>query len=535
MYNMIDVLPYDVLLQIFALLSIFDVLQCMRVSRQWYASVPDYRTVFPGYVVLNGEKYCGEYARSMAKVGDCVRSIVLKKSTYHSETDGMIGSLIPRFFRNISTLFLEDCGIQADLGRCLGKLPQLSYLKISPDIFIPVTTTFIKNILRHSPNITYLSIGGATEFIALSNGQFATRAPASRCTDLRLLSPPSSCINLQYLDVRGCEITIVDLEKVLLGCICLKFLGVRNEGDKVQNRAIMDKCCHNLRQLCYLPYNFQPVTACYDEIDDRQPVSNTISLRALDIDVTDAGRFIDQSNLKHLSLLHCYGDLMPNDHPWDIFYQNRHSLNSIGLALGVAEVEAYISSLGSFQHLTSLHLYLSEVTLSTDIFNQLQDMAQQHPSLQSIALSIAPIPLENQIRMNSAKVSSIARIPHLRRIDILSWRVHGLSLLQLFSIATVLQHIEVHMAPLQVTSPMFLALARLPLVTLVLSSEGYRLLGILDNDGLSYFVDHHAGPLAVMTVTGNFHVDKPTAKTLEYAREKLGNRFRGLADNLKLK
>ncbi|CDH52746.1 predicted protein [Lichtheimia corymbifera JMRC:FSU:9682] len=417
----------------------------------------------------------------------------------------------------------------------LGKLPKLSHLKISPGMRIPVTTAFdVQSILRHSPTIAYLSMNGCTESIALSNGQFTTHVPPSICSDLRLtLAQSSSCNNLQYLDVREYEITIIDLEHILLSCVRLKFLGVRNKGDKARSRAILDERCPNLQHLCYLPYNFHPVTLFCNDIDDRQPVSNTISLRALDIDVTDAGRFIDQNNLKHLSLLHCYGDLMPNDHPWDIFYQNRHSLNSIGLALGVAEVEAYISSRGSFQHLTSLHLYLSEVSLSTDIFNQLHDMAQQHPSLQSIALSIAPIPLENQIRMNdSAKVSSIARIPHLRRIDILSWRVHGLLLLQLFSSATVLQHIEVHMSPLQVTLPMFLALARLPLVTLVLSSEGSRLLGILDNDGLRYFVDYHAGPLAVMTVTGNFHVDTPTAETLKYARQKLGNRFRGLADNI---
>lgn len=106
-----------------------------------------------------------------------------------------------------------------------------------------------------------------------------------------------------------------------------------------------------------------PLTPCYDEIDDQQSISNTISLRALDIDVTDAGRFMDQNNLKHLSLLYCYGDLVPNDHPWDIFYQNRHSLNSIGLALALSVLPQYISSLGSFQHLVSLHLYLTEVSL----------------------------------------------------------------------------------------------------------------------------------------------------------------------------
>ncbi|CDH51790.1 predicted protein [Lichtheimia corymbifera JMRC:FSU:9682] len=156
-------------------------------------------------------------------------------------------------------------------------------------------------------------------------------------------------------------------------------------------------------------------------------------------------------------------------------------------------------------------------------------MAQQHPSLQSIALSVAPIPLEKRIRMNNrAKVSSIARTPHLRHIDILSWRVHDLLLLELFSSATVLQHIEMHISPVQVTLPMFLALARFPLITLVLSSDGSRLRGILDNDGLRYFVDYHAGPLAVMTVTGNFHVDTSTGRTLMYARQKLGNRYSGL-------
>lgn len=45
---------------------------------------------------------------------------------------------------------------------------------------------------------------------------------------LRLtLVPPSSYTNLQYLDVRECEINIIDLERVLLRCVCLKFLGVR--------------------------------------------------------------------------------------------------------------------------------------------------------------------------------------------------------------------------------------------------------------------------------------------------------------------
>lgn len=80
---------------------------------------------------------------------------------------------------------LEDSDIQTDLGMHLGKLPKLSHLKISRAIFIPVTTTFVQSVLHHSPNIAYLSIGGGTEFIALSNGQFAIHALPSSTTRMR--------------------------------------------------------------------------------------------------------------------------------------------------------------------------------------------------------------------------------------------------------------------------------------------------------------------------------------------------------------
>lgn len=101
---MIDVLPFEVLLQIFALLSFFDVLQCMLVSRQWHNSVLYYVTDFPGYIVLNGRRDYRGYARSMARVGAYVRSMVLKNYAYHSETDSVIESLILPFFPNVSTL-----------------------------------------------------------------------------------------------------------------------------------------------------------------------------------------------------------------------------------------------------------------------------------------------------------------------------------------------------------------------------------------------------------------------------------------------
>ncbi|CDS06470.1 hypothetical protein LRAMOSA08998 [Lichtheimia ramosa] len=342
--------------------------------------------------------------------------------------------------------------------------------------------------------------------------------------------------HLQYLDVSNYNISIHALQPLLMACPNLEYLAVCSEGYGIENKAILATCCPRLRHLYYRPFHvkgsIRPFTLYHnhDHDEDRPSNTNQMSLRGLHIDDVDAIHFLDQRQIAHLHLEHNWSRMNVSAlrSVYRLMDQNARTLVLLDLALSPDMLEALIPSFNSFIRLTSLRIsiYLDLRFTSVVNLNQINAMAAHHPTLNYIAVSVIRNPFFNPvINIRPPFISEIASIPHLKQIEWLSLHTPAITLTQLFRTATELERVIVRIGSLTLSWEMFDALVRLPLDTLELASvEQPRLLPDALH-GLRHFIDHHAGPLSSMTISGCICSDRDY-DAIAYAYQKLGPRFK---------
>ncbi|KAI7874420.1 hypothetical protein K492DRAFT_174505 [Lichtheimia hyalospora FSU 10163] len=153
-----------------------------------------------------------------------------------------------------------------------------------------------------------------------------------------------------------------------------------------------------------------------------------------------------------------------------------------------------------------------------NMLQQITKLTCNHPTLMSISLDIFAI------RLDSPIIYHVANVPYLKEIRVTASKIPSSTMEILFEKATSLERITLWASPLTLTETMFIALAKLRLRELNITSAGMQ--GTTMNaTGLRHFIDHHAGALDKITITGNIIPDDDS-QCITYGDQKLGNRFK---------
>lgn len=368
------------------------------------------------------------------------------------------------------------------------------------------------------------------------------RAPNVSLPDI----PPSVNTPLRYLNLGDCQnMSIVNLYNVLKDCQNLRLLALskEDEGDMDKQKAILAACCPRLRHLYYqhqhTPGPIQSITTYEDTDEDEEEQiesSQGVYLRSLSINASDAASFMDQHDIKHLRLVdaHLSNTTTSDFLPRGLIQQNCNTLEAVELSPSSLDaLEMLIPLFASLINLKRVRIWFRYMDSHCDqairVFQQLAQVASQHLTLQFIGLEMTPVsdldPRDFTITKGSLLISAIASIPYLKEIKFLLCRTDSDALKDLFSAATDLQKITLNtLSALNLTAPLFTALARLRLDTLELISYSWER-GTLDEAGLRYFVDHCIGPLNTVTIRGDICFDGRGCDIV-YAEHKLGKRFK---------
>lgn len=425
---------------------------------------------------------------------------------------------------------IEDCCIPQELGVILSQLPSLSQLKILHPTIISLSSAFIRSILHYCPNMVSLTITRVSPF--------ANIAPNASFPDV----PPSVSTSLRYLDLGDCHnMGTVDLYDLLKDCVNLRLLAVvkQEKGNIDEDKAILAACCPRLRHLYYqhqyTPGPIKPMTAYKEDEDEEQTGSNKgVYLQGLSIHASDAENFMDQHEIKYLRLVHAHlsNTITSAFLPSRLIQQNCNTLKALDLSPSSLDaLEVLIPLFSSLINLKRVRIWFEYMDSRSDqairVFQQLAKVASQHPTLLFVGLKMAPLSGQSRfsITKGSLLIPAIASIRHLKEIKFLLCHTDSDALKDLFAAATDLQRITLKtQSALDLTTPIFTALARLQLDTLELISCSLER-GTLYEAGLRYFVDNCIGPLNTMAIRGNicFNV---RGCDIVYAEQKLGKRFK---------
>lgn len=410
------------------------------------------------------------------------------------------------------------------LGRYLTQLPRLIHLAITRPAGAPSPSSkFIRAILAYSPRLVSIS---------LTRDERSGELPR----DLSLLHARHSfSINLRHLDMVDFSMYIHSLEPVLRNCPNLRSLVADMGAEIQQEMAILARWCPRIRHL-YFPseYGKGPIhisSAYYAEDyndDDGATTAKAISLRSLWIQCKMAQHFLDQKRIKYLHLDHytLFGYIpTPPTSVDTLITQNSSTLESVDLEFEIEVLHTFIKSFVSMGNLKSVRLIFRclgagfrDYQAALAMLEEMSRVASSHAGIKSVSL------VATFSSLDSALMSVMAQIPHLRQIEVYTPVIDSSLFALLCEHASDLETMKLWACPLNLTEDMFFLLARKRLHHLHFRSSSSQP-STMSGKGLRYLIDHCESSLDTMAIMGTIQPDDDGA-CIDYAHRKLGSRFK---------
>lgn len=406
------------------------------------------------------------------------------------------------------------------MGPFLEKLPSIRHLKIIRPASIPSPLhEIIHSIASYCPQLVSLS---------------ATRAKPSVVNGIHPPVKESTLIGLRHLDLQRSGLSVLQLETVLKRCPNLRTLIVDSQDDMGKGKETLARHCPKIQHfsLCYQPPHtlYLPIPLPSDDDDIAEDEGNyqgdCIALKGLWIHGFHARFFLDQTHLHYLRLeqYRKWGtlDVTTCTTITQLVQQNVNTLEHIDLGSDVDMLHTLCESLPSMSNLKSFRFSFDGRTRAfvdnsspVDLLEKIGKVASSHPTLTSIHITVIAIGLKSSV------LSAMSRIPLLKQLHMCYRVIAPADLEALFHNASSLEHVTLTARHLEITNKMFVELAKLNLDHASFFSDRTTTMSAL---GLRHFVDQHAGALYRMSIMGNIQPDDD-GKCLDYAREKLGERF----------